>query len=488
MRIRAALAGTFLLLSAAGVANSGSTSSSATDEWQALTRMDVEAAYALLEENHPGALPEVGDTGFLAALASGHAKALARSTTVTNFEGYTATVGEFAAAMGDGHIRSRVRFLPRTLQWAGIVAAKRGANWFVANEDPDIVGVQLTGARIINCDGQDADARAIEALHFRADMSSQASQALYGGWLLMDDGNPFVARPHECSFESGGQNVPVALHWTNINLDTLLRQYWKHPYGEAGYGVRRTAAGYWIAIQQLSPRAQPVIEAVKSQQGDIRSSPYVIVDLRGNGGGDDAYGRALAEALYGSEHVTSILGPKAGEAGVCDPVFRASQDNITAIGASALEFVKSGDKAGADEYTTAVRRMKAAAAAGHALTGSLSCKPKTHSQPRKAPSMMRGKVLVLTDVACFSSCIGTVEFFRKLGAVQVGQVTGADTHYSEVREIGLPSGLATFSTLTAIEPEEPRNIGPYAPAYEYDGDISDTTAVEKWVTDVAMHE
>jgi hypothetical protein len=169
-------------------------------------------------------------------------------------------------------------------------------------------------------------------------------------------------------------------------------------------------------------------------------------------------------------------------------VFRASQDNITAIGASALEFVKSGDKAGADEYTTAELRMKAAAAGGRALTGSLSCNPKTQGKPRNAPSMMLGKVFVLTDVACFSSCIGTVEFFRKLGAVQVGQITGADTHYSEVREIGLPSGLATFSTLTAIEPEESRNIGPYAPAYEYGGDISDTTAVEKWITDVVTRK
>lgn len=486
--MRAALAGALLLLSSAEVANSGSTPSSAVEEWRSLTRMDVEAAYALLEENHPGALPEVGDMEFLSALAAGHAKALARATTVTNLEAYTATMGEFAAAMGDGHIRLRPRFLPRMLQWAGIVATKRGSNWLVANEDRDIVGLELTGARVINCDGQEAEARAFEALHFRADMSSQASQSMNAGWLLIDDGNPFVARPRECTFESGGQNVTVALHWANINLDTLMRQYWTHPYGEAGYGVRPSGAGYWIAIQQLSPRAQPVIEAVKSQQRDIRSAPYTVVDLRGNGGGDDAYGRALAEALYGSEHVSSVLGPKAGEAGVCDPVFRASQDNIAAIEASALEFVQSGDKAGADEYTAAVRSMKAAAARGHALTGNPSCKPKTKDNPRKAPSMMLGKVLILTDVACFSSCIGTVEFFRKLGATQVGQTTGADTHYSEVREIGLPSELGTFSTLTAIEPEEPRNIGPYAPAYEYSGDISDTNAVEKWITAVVLHK
>lgn len=62
-----------------------------------------------------------------------------------------------------------------------------------------------------------------------------------------------------------------------------------------------------------------------------------------------------------------------------------------------------------------------------------------------------------------------------------------DTHYTEVREILLPSGLSYFSTLQAFSPLNPRQYGPFVPRFRYDGDIADTPAVEKWVVGIA-HE
>jgi hypothetical protein len=101
-------------------------------------------------------------------------------------------------------------------------------------------------------------------------------------------------------------------------------------------------------------------------------------------------------------------------------------------------------------------------------------------------SLLRAKLFVLTDAACFSSCIKTVGDFLKLGAAQIGEPTGAVTHYSEVRELVLPSGLSTFSTLMAIMTESPLRIGPFVPKYEFDGDIADTAALEKWVQELAL--
>ena len=96
-------------------------------------------------------------------------------------------------------------------------------------------------------------------------------------------------------------------------------------------------------------------------------------------------------------------------------------------------------------------------------------------------------MIVLTDPLCFSSCINVVGFFRQLGARQVGQVTGSDTHYSEVREIELPSGLSMFSTLDAIMPDAPRKIGPFTPDVIFTGDISDTAALETWIQATVLH-
>jgi hypothetical protein len=94
---------------------------------------------------------------------------------------------------------------------------------------------------------------------------------------------------------------------------------------------------------------------------------------------------------------------------------------------------------------------------------------------------MHGKVVLLTDSACFSSCLQAAAYFRALGAVHVGHTTSANTHYSEARFIVLPSGLTNFVTLWGIMPYAPRRIGPFVPTHIYEGDISDTTKLEQWV-------
>jgi hypothetical protein len=78
-----------------------------------------------------------------------------------------------------------------------------------------------------------------------------------------------------------------------------------------------------------------------------------------------------------------------------------------------------------------------------------------------------------------------VSNWRALGAVQIGQTTDANTHYSEVRDDLMPSGLSTFSTMMAVSPGDPLRLGPFEPARRFDGDIADTRAVEAWAVGLA---
>ncbi len=97
--------------------------------WRVLTQIDVEAAHKLLSDNHPAATHAVDDPAFTAALKGAYADARAHALKVTNYPGYVATLGAFANAMGDGHIWSHPLYVPGTIQWAGIMTAKRGPNW-----------------------------------------------------------------------------------------------------------------------------------------------------------------------------------------------------------------------------------------------------------------------------------------------------------------------------------------------------------------------
>lgn len=446
--------------------------------WRTLTRTDVEAHYRLLKGSHPGAAAEARDPAFVATLAAAHAQALARAEQVTSVFGYVATVAGFAHAFGDSHINNYQAILPRTVSWPGIVAARRGGGWVVAADEPKLTGREVKDAEIVGCDGRPFGDLAHDALAFHGDAASPAELVLSGGWTLVDDHNPFLRFPSSCTLRKDGVETTLPLKWTSIAYATLRQKYWKAPVGHAGFGVREADGGWWISIEALDARAQPVIDEVKAKAERIRGSAFVVVDLRGNGGGNDNYGVALAEALMGAAYVTDVLGAQSG--GDCETVFRASAENQAALTKAAANFARTGDAAGEREYERGVREVAAARAQGRALTGAPRC-ASPPKPPVRHPSLARAPIVLLTDAACFSSCIQMAQFFRDLGATQVGQITGADSHYSEYRDIVLPSGLSSASTLMGLMPDAPPRLGPYAPLYPYAGDMADAAALEAWI-------
>ncbi len=472
------IAGTNLVPAAASSRKPTVSDQSMTDTaWQTLTRADVDAAYRLLKNTHPAALPEVNDPVFVAALERAHDQALIRAKAVRTMDGYTATLREFANSMGDGHISSNPQFSNDIIRWAGVIAARRGGKWFVASENKDLVGGELTGAEIVSCDGEPIADVARRVMRFRVAAGSEAGQVIRGGRLLLDDGNPFLRRPSFCSFNHNGSIRSIKLKWQRTNSQELNKSYWKPAYGSAGFGVRRVGSGYWIGLESLDPNADAVIEEVKKSEAAIRSASFVVVDVRGNGGGNDLYGRKLANALYGPAYVDAKLGPISEG---CASVFRASPSNITAVSEQLENFRTSGDMDGASMYGAALDKMRSAQAKGQNLTGTPVCSVRRESTAF-APSLIGMPVVILTDGLCFSSCINMVSSFRDLGAVQAGQITGDDTHYSESRSIMLPSGLSRFGTLMALMPDAPARIGPFKPALPYDEDIANTSALEEWL-------
>lgn len=490
-----ALAAHLLTVASPGLAGT-TPQDAAAGAWRALTTADVEAAHVLLMDDDPAFLPNV-DPAFVARLQAGYTHALEGAKAVTSYPGYVATLGEFANSMDDGHIWSHPRyesagltwagivFRPSSVQWAGLIVAKRGGDWVIAKEDWDVVGENLIGAHLMDCAGMPIDDFARETLgRYQVVWSVEAMRVLAAPWLLIDEGNPFVTRPDACTVRTATDTRTITLNWKRVSrekFDGMIGDV----HGKAGFGIRAVGSGYWIAIESLSVQAQAVIDAAKASQAKLQAAPYVVVDLRGNAGGSDSYGRALADVLYGPAHAEAVLGPPEEES-PCPEAWRASPENIAADEAAEKKFAAAGDAAVSKAYQVAVVAMRHALDEHRTLTAPLVCPTPKRTSARSAPSLTRGYVIVLTDSACFSSCISVVGFFEKLHATLVGQTTSADSHYGEVREIVLPSGLSTFSALQAIDPAQPLHIGPYVPAYPYGGDVSDTAALERWVSETVV--
>jgi len=186
--------------------------------------------------------------------------------------------------------------------------------------------------------------------------------------------------------------------------------------------------------------------------------------------------------ITGADAVKARLGSVLEED--CRASWRASADNIRNLEylAGTPLVLQGGPEIGII-VGKAIRDMRAARARGRAFSSSITCSAAV-SPPVSttlSPSLMKGRLILLTDNLCFSSCLSVTDDFRSLGALHVGQPTDAATHFLEVREQYLPSGYSLFSTLESVDSTAPSQIGPFEPALTYDGDISDTAALEAWV-------
>jgi hypothetical protein len=199
-------------------------------------------------------------------------------------------------------------------------------------------------------------------------------------------------------------------------------------------------------------------------------------------------GRQIATSLLGADAVKARLGSVLEED--CGASWRASADNIRNLEYLAgTPLVLQGGPAIGIIVGKAIRDMRVAHARGKAFSNSITCSAAVSPPVATilSPSLMKGQLILLTDNLCFSSCLSVTDDFRSLGALHVGQPTDAATHFLEVREQYLPSGYSLFSTLESVDPTAPSQIGPFEPALTYNGDISDTAALEAWVRTYALH-
>jgi len=456
--------------------------------WRALTQLDVEAAHKLLLEDHPGAAKEVGDEAFQRQLSSAYATAKGRAAKVDSYDGYLATLAGFSVSLGDKHIWSRPLYAAETRDWAGLIIARRGKDFVVADESEAAEGAALKGAKLVSCDGISADRLADERLgEFKLVRGIGAQLVQRAWWLLVDDGNPFLKRPQTCQFLQEGQMRSVPLKWRSIARTELSTRLAALPTrGAPGFGLKKAGEGWWISLQSLNERALPVVEEVRSRAADIRAAPYVVLDMRGNGGGNSRFGRDIASALLGQQYVEAV-GGGGGGGEACSKVWRVSDRNLKQLLYYKDELGPRQGKAATKAFSKEYESVAAAKAAGQSFSGKPRCASSRAKQAKKvtAKPEYRGRIILLTDNACFSSCLLVTKEFRDLGALHVGETTDANTNYMEVREDKLPSGLSMFSTLQAVSPASPSQIGPFVPEVPYDGNIADTAALEKWVASVA---
>ena len=455
-------------------------------DWSATLAQDATALHDIMIDSHPGVHDPLNPE-FRARLDQGLATALERARTTTDAGGWWWALRAYVASFEDGHVQISMtqRDFGFPTRWPGFLTVYRGADQVVANRDDADAAAPPLGARLIDCDGVNAATLSEQRIgQFRGRWFLEAIKTRFGDWMFLNAENPWQTEMKFCRFEADGATRTYALDWRATPDDLSARRTKLMQSVRPDFALKHfDDGGFWISTPTFNgdPSSEnyaeltSLIADMKTKQEALRAAPYVVLDVRGNGGGSSHWSQLMAQVLWGDAWMTAHPEP-AIEA----VEWRASDGNIAEISAFLDKLHATNGQPELIAWAEdAINGMKAAKAAGQVYWRSTNDEaPSDAAPPPPAPQLMAGRVYVLTDSSCGSACLDAVDLWKTVGAVQVGRETSADTVYMEIREPALPSGLAQIAVPMKVYRGRARgNNEPQRPQYVIAGDMSDDAAL-----------
>jgi hypothetical protein len=457
-------------------------------DWSQTLRQDATGLHAIIVDSHPGVW-DTRNPEFRGKVDAGLALALQRAETTTDTGGWWWAMRAFVAGFDDGHMQIGVKDQSGfPTRWPGFLTVYRGADQVIANRDEADVNAPPLGAKLIDCDGVPAAQLAAERIGaFRGRWFLESQHVQFGEWLFMNASNPWISDMRECRFESDGGTKTWTLNWRGIEADDLrARRAALLNGGAAEFGFRTLADGaMWLSMPSFNgdPGSEPhakltaMLAEMAGKQDALRAAPYVVLDLRANGGGSSHWSERMAVTLWGLDWVRAHNLP---------PIeaieWRASDANLAAIQSYFDEWTANNEEEERINWArNIIAGMTAARAEGNPYfrdaAGPRDPLPEGYGQTQ----LMHGPVYVLTDARCGSACLDAVDLWKSAGAIQIGRETSADTVYMDVRSDELPSGLAELAIPMKVWRGRQRgNNEPQRPAHVFQGDMTDTAALQAW--------
>jgi hypothetical protein len=469
------------------------------DEWRKASLADLAAIKQLLEDHTP--IPfDAENPAHGRWLMDGYAKAQALAAQAQDENGHFFALSYYVNGFQDPHIAFSLTGERPDPQWPGFIAAMKGKNAQVVYRDDSDANAPTLGAEISSCDGLSLDAFARERiLPYSGNGKIALSRRQTGVRIFLDRRNPFAERAASCVFETSEGPKSVALQWRDIpqNADAKKAWYDKARDAFAGaaaeWGVTEPAPGVtWIGVPTFSsgedtaPKLRQLIADVNLKAAAMRQGRAIVIDTRGNGGGNTFWSERLTRAIFPEDAVKGWS--KASGQSAAD--WRASEGNArywrqtsrayeTEFGPMTVETLGALYLAGAiwahKDDKPPIWRFPWDGKPGP--TGGLTLKrPKSGNPPFPA------KVYFLSNGSCGSTCLNFADETLMIPGVKlVGSATHADSAYMEVRDEALPSGLARLTFPQKVWRGMGRgNLEAYQPDIAYNG-AWDDASVRAWV-------
>ena len=470
---------------------SGIAAAADSADWSQLAETDLRAVHSAVDEHHPGPLDRL-NSDFRNWQERGLAQALNLAKRATNAGGYEYAVRYYVNGFQDGHLSIAFDEQTDTHLWPGFIIALREDKFIVhsVTDNPELFkNLPPPTAQLLACDGTP-----VRALLEQNVMPYTGKAFLPSDWLrlapqlLMDSGNPFIERPRECRFRYKGRTFKQMLDWQPATTDAVSEKLARAGLGKRGsVSLKRLEdGGMWVQLPSfnMSGAHADDMEKVIDELSWHRAAPYIIVDVRGNGGGSSHWALHFVKRLYGDAYADYIQ--TMAETTGSYTEYRVSPENVAHF-ESMLPGMRERAGENSDFYRyfkKVAQGMRTALENGEAFYRDHDpSKNTTITDVEKPKSEYAGMLYFLTDGYCASACLDFADVAHMLpDMIHVGQHTSADTVYMEVRSIPLPSGRGRLNIATKVIRDRPRGHNEYyTPRHIYTGDIWNTEKVAEWL-------
>ncbi len=469
----------------------------APSPWKQLTVVDVERLHRSVVDLHPGMRdPDTPD--FAARVAAAYQTAKTRAEAAKTYADWLAATQGFMLSFRDGHTIFRPSLSPTRVRWPGFLIDGRAGGWVVrrpAGFVDDGAG-PIEGARITACDGIPIDKLLKARLDgIEADWSKEPERIRQAYRLMLDTRIEGAAPLSECVFEWQGQVKGYKLSWQITpwsSLSSGLAPYLRRVVRPIS--MRTLASGgEWISLGSFGDetKLEALAKSMESAPDNLSTAPFIVFDLRGNGGGNSTWGERFARIVWGEAAVAyrtaEIDGRPSQRAG---KYFRATPEVARAARAEATEFKAQGPNyASVASYWYEIAHRIAASPDGDRKLVHDPCCDRTPSDVpiTTVPNAYNKPVYVLIDAGCFSSCVLAANRLIEQGAIAIGETSGQNEEYGEiVTPPPLPSGLARYFLPISIirQPSETLRV---VPKMRWEGAMDADGEIETWIAKMARN-
>ncbi|MBS0418381.1 MAG: hypothetical protein JSR66_11760 [Proteobacteria bacterium] len=450
--------------------------------WAAKAADDIAAAHEIIQDNHPGPVDPLNPR-FELWLEKGRTVALQKARAARTQSDYWRALTLYVNGFEDGHLSVR-RNNSVGKVWPGFLTSTdaTGTTRITVSTIASIpVGAQLT-----DCDQVPAGRLLDQQVHpYLTNAGIPHERLLTASYLFVGDADDRANLLKSCTIVADtGVRSKLVLDWQALDDETLAQDL-REAQGrvEPPLAVRQIDDVWFVSLPSFNwwgagaAQMQAMVGEIKRQAATLHSASRVVVDVRGNTGGNSQWARRVAAALWSDAAVSAIT---ASFDQTVD--WRASTQNAQLTRVLAARSAAAGLAEDARDRTRIAARMDAAKASGKTLFTDAD-PPESQGLPSDYTSPFRGKVFFLTDMRCASACLDFADVVTRMpGVIHVGQPTSADTLYIDNVEMALPSGNARLSYSLKVYRHRLRGSNQwYTPQVVWPGGRMTDAAVAKWI-------